>query len=194
MIKLNFIPEQQRRQTVRIAGEDFGGVPGEVITGVLAAVIAVLLVVHLFMAGFAGYRLAGLKFLETRWKTMTGDKKAFDDISDELKKLQAGLNSVRPITVKQDLVWSSLLNDISDCVPKGVWLRQILFEGGYLTVFGSSVSKLRTEMVDPGNFVTALNAKPGIQKSFKGVEIDSIQRRGNEAVSIADFSLKAQRK
>lgn len=194
MIKLNFIPEQQRKQKVGIVGEDFGGVPGEVIVGVFAALVAFLILAHLAMAGITVYKLAANKILEARWNSMAADKKVCDDIAGKLQALQTRMNSLRPITSVPELHWAMLLNEISDSVPKGVWLRQLLFEKDTMILYGSSVSKMKTEMVETGNFVAALKAKPAIQESFTGVDVDSIQRRENMPVSVADFTLKAKRK
>ena len=194
MIKLNFIPEQQRRQSAGIVGEDFGGVPGEVIVGVLAALAAFFILLHMALAGVAVYKLASHKLLESRWNSMAADKKICDQVADELKVIQARMNSLRPITTVPQVHWAMLLNELSDSVPKGVWLREVLFEGGAMTIYGSSVSKMKTEMVETGNFVAALKEKASIKNNFTGVDVDSIQRRENTAVSIADFTLKARRK
>jgi hypothetical protein len=194
MIKLNFIPEAQRKQSMKIAGEDFGGVPGEIVVGGLAAIAAALLLIHGILGGVALYKLASYKVFEVRWNAMAGDKKVFDDLSNELKGLQTKMNALRPITSAQELLWSELLNDISDSVPKGVWLREVLLDNGMLTIYGSVVSKMKNEMVEAGNFVAALKERPTISKYFTGVDVDSIQRRENSAVSVADFSLKIRRR
>ena len=194
MIKLNFIPEQQRKPRTGIVGEDFGGVPGEVIVGSFVALAALLIFAHTAMAGIAVYKLTSYKIFEVRWNGMAADKKACDGVADELKDLQTKMNSLRPITSVQQFHWARLLNELSDSVPKGVWLREVLFEKGSMTIYGSSVSKMKNEMVETGNFVAALKEKPSIKDSFMGVDVDSIQRRENTAVSIADFTLKAKGK
>ena len=194
MIRLNFIPEQQRPQRSGIVGEYFGGVPGEVLAAALLALVGAFILMHAALAGIAVYKLASHKILEVRWNSMAEDKKVCDGIADELKAIQARLNSLRPIISVPQLHWARLLNELSDSVPKGVWLREILFERGAMAIYGSSVSKMQTEMVETGNFVAALKEKPTIKEGFTGVDIDSIQRRENAAVSIADFTLKAKRK
>ena len=98
MIKLNFIPEQQRKQRAGIVGEDFGGIPGEVIIGIFVALVGILIFAHTALAGVAVYKLTSYKILEVRWNGMAGDKKACDGVADELKVLQARMNSLRPIT------------------------------------------------------------------------------------------------
>jgi Tfp pilus assembly protein PilN len=104
------------------------------------------------------------------------------------------MNAVRPITSLQQIRWARLLNEISDSIPKGVWLREILFEKGTIAIYGSSVSKMQTEMVEAGNFVAALKEKASIKEGFSGVNIDSIQSRENSPVAVADFTLKAKSK
>jgi hypothetical protein len=194
MIKLNFIPEQQRKQRAGIVGEDFGGVPGEVIAGIFVALVAFFILAHTALAAVSVYKLASHKLLEARWNSMAADKKICDEVADELKKLQAKTNSLRPITSVAQIHWARFLNEVSDSVPKGVWLREVLFERGSVAIYGSSVSKMKTEMVETGNFVAALKEKSSIKESFTGVDIDSIQRRENTSVSIADFTLKAKLK
>jgi len=194
MIKLNFIPEQQRNQRAGIVGEDFGGVPGEVIAGVFVALVAFFILAHTALAAVSVYKLTAHKLLEARWNSMAADKKTCDVDADELKKLQAKTSSLRPITSVARVHWARFLNEISDSVPKGVWLREVLFERGSVAIYGSSVSKMKTEMVETGNFVAALKEKSSIKEGFTGVDIDSIQRRENTSVSIADFTLKAKLK
>jgi Tfp pilus assembly protein PilN len=194
MIKLNFIPEQQRRQSVGIVGEEFGGVPGEVIVGVLTAVAAFFIFMHITFAGVAVYKLTAHKILEARWNSMAADKKVCTEVADELKGIQAKMNAVRPITSVQQIRWAKFLNELSDSIPKGVWLREILFEKGTMAIYGSSVSKMQTEMVEAGNFVAALKERSSIKEAFGGVDIDSIQSRENSPVAVADFTLKAKRK
>ncbi len=194
MIRLNFIPESQRKQRANLMSEGVGGIPGEVIVGSVAALAGCLVLMHVALAGIGAYKLATHKILEARWDRMGPDKKIYDDVSGELKAIQAKMNTLRPITSAQGLSWAQLLNDISDTIPKGIWLREIVFDKGTLTVYGSAVSKIQNEMVDVGNFVAALKEKPGIKNNFTGVDVDSIQRRENAAVSVADFSLKAKLK
>ncbi len=194
MIKLNFIPEQQRCQGGGLIAEDIGGVRTEIIVGGIAALLGFLVVVHLLLAAGAVYRMASYKILEARWNAMSGDQKAYNEVSNEIKSIQGKMAVVRPITSAQSLHWARFLNELSDSVPKGVWLRELVFEKKDLTIHGSSVSKMRNEMVEAGNFVAALKEKQSIRDSFTGVDVDSIQRRESVAVSIADFSLKAKRK
>jgi Tfp pilus assembly protein PilN len=192
MIRFNFIPEQLRKERGGILSHGLGGVPSEVLVGILVMVFGLLFLIHLSLVGVFLFEVGGHQVLQMRWNAMAADKKIFDDISNESKTIQNRLNSLKPITSQAGFGWSRLLNDISDSVPKGIWLRQIEFSKGLLTVSGSSVSKMENEMVAVGNFVAALKAKSGIRDYFIGIDVDSIQRREGVALSIADFRLKAK--
>lgn len=194
MIRLNFIPAQARTQRTNLVGEDFGGVPGEIILGGIVALAGFLVLVHVALAGVAVYKLARHKILEVRWGSLGADRQAYDEVTRELSGLQLKMNTLRPITSAQGLDWARLLNELSDSVPKGVWLREVVYDKSSFTIYGSSVSKVKNEMVEAGNFVAAIKEQPSIRENFAGVDVDSIQRRENTSVSIADFSLKVRRK
>jgi len=157
-------------------------------------VFGFLLFVHLSLTGILLFQIGRHHILQGQWNSMAADKKVFDDISTETKNIQNRLNSLKPITSQMGLRWARILNDVSDSVPKGIWLRQLEFSKGLLTITGSSVSKMENEMTAAGNFVAALKGKPGLKDYFSGVDIDSIQRREGATLSIADFRLKAKRK
>ncbi len=173
--------------------DGIGPVPLEAVLGIFAAAAAGLLAVHLVMMAFTAGKLVQQGMLSVRWNSLASEKKVLDDISSETKSLQTKMNALRPITSVQIVSWGRLLNDISDSVPKGVWLRQIRFEGTSLTIDGSAISKMRDEMIITNNFVAALKDRASVRAGFTGIDVDSISRRGKTALSIADFSLKARK-
>jgi Tfp pilus assembly protein PilN len=193
MIKLNFIPEYERRDKSGLLSAGWA-IPLEVIIGILVAAVGLIVLIHISLGCLAGFKVAQQQILQVKWNAMAADKKAVDDIFNESKALQTKFSTLQPITSQVNFQWAHLLNDISDSVPKGIWLREISFNRGILNISGSSVSKIKNEMISAGNFVSALKEKPTMRESFTGIDIDSIQRREDTALSIADFSLKAKQK
>lgn len=194
MIKVNFIPQEARKNRGNIWQDGFGPLPREVILGILVAVAGVLVSLHLLLAGLALARAAEHTMLQIHWGSMGAQKKVLDDITNETKVLQTKMNALRAITSAQGVIWARLMNEVSDSVLKGVWIREIRFEKGLLVINGSAVSKVKNEMIIVNNFVAILKEQPELKKSFTGIDVDSIERRENTALSIADFSLKAKRK
>lgn len=194
MIKYNFMPEQFRKERGNFLSQGVGGVSSEIFIGILLLVFAFFFLLHVSLVGVFLFQVGGHQMLQMKWNAMEADKKVFDTISNGSKAIQNRLNSLRPITSQAGFSWSRLFNEISDSVPKGIWLRQIEYSKDLLTVSGSSVSKMANEMVAAGNFVATLKEKPVIKQYFSGVDVDSIKRREDTNLSIADFKLKAKRK
>ena len=193
MIKLNFIPEYERKDKSGLLSDGWS-IPLEIIVGILVATASFIVLIHVFLVCLATFKVAQYQLLQVKWDSMAADKKAVDEIFNESKALQAKFSALRPITSQANFLWARLLNDVSDSVPKGIWLREISFNRGLLNISGSSVSKIKDEMISAGNFVSALKDKQTIKESFTGIDIDSIQRREGTVLSIADFSLKARQK
>ncbi|MBF0594211.1 MAG: PilN domain-containing protein [Candidatus Omnitrophica bacterium] len=193
MIRVNFIPQELRKDRGDLWAEGFGALSREVIIGILVAAAGVLLFLHLILGGMALGKVAEHAMLQARWSSLGPEKRVLDSITNETKALQTRMNSVKVITSAQGVVWARLMNEVSDSVPKGLWIREIKFDKGQLTISGSAVSKVKNEMIVVNNFVDTLKAQPQLKKSFSGIDVDSIQRRENTALSIADFSLKAKR-
>ncbi|MEI6438113.1 MAG: PilN domain-containing protein [Candidatus Omnitrophota bacterium] len=194
MIKVNFIPQEARKNRGNIWQDGFGPLPREHILGFLVAGAAVLLVAHLALVGLTLAKAAQHTMLQVRWGSMGAQKKALDEITNETKALQVKMNALKVVTSAQGVVWARLLNEVSDSVPKGVWIRELRFDKGLFSVEGSAVSKVRNEMILVNNFVAALKEQPEMKKNFSGVDVDSIKRREGTALSIADFTVKAKRK
>ncbi|NTV29388.1 MAG: PilN domain-containing protein [Candidatus Omnitrophica bacterium] len=194
MIQFNFIPEQLRKERGGFLSHGFGGVASEIFIGILLLVFGILFALHVSLVGVLLFKVGGYQMLQLKWNAMEVDKKLFDQISSESKAIQVRLNSLKPITSQAGFRWARVFNEVSDSVPKGIWLRQMEFSKGLLTISGSSVSKMANEMVSVGNFVAALKGKSSIKDAFTGVDVDSIQRREGTSLSIADFKLKAKRK
>lgn len=194
MIRLNLVPEQFRKGKAGFLEGGIGSYPREVIFGILVAIIGVLLLIHALLGGAALYKMVRHEVLAVRWNSMAADKKALDTLTSETQTLQKRMMTMRPISSAQGIVWARFLNQVSDSVPKGVWLREVRYETDSLTIHGSAVSKMKNEMIIAGNFVSALKEEPVIKENFSGIDIDSIQRRENTPLEVADFSLKAKRK
>lgn len=194
MIKVNFIPQEARKDRGNIWQDGFGPLTREAILGILVAGAGVLVLLHLALAGLALVKAAQHTMLQVRWASMGAQKKVLDDVTNETKTLQTKMNALRAITSAQGVVWARLMNEVSDSVPKGVWLREIHFDRGQFTIRGSAVSKVKNEMIIVNNFVAMLKEQPGLKGAFTGIDVDSIERREGTALSIADFALKAKRK
>lgn len=194
MIKIDLLPNDLRKDKTGLLDGGFGSVPSEVVFGLFLAAGGFLLAIHLLLAAVALGKITQHKILDSRWQAMGVQKKAYDDVFSEAKILQARMSTLRPITSERGFAWSTLMNDISDSVPKGVWLKEISLNKKLLTISGSSVSRVQAEMMAAGSFAAALKEHPKVSEYFLSVDVDSIQRRDVQGLSLADFTIKAKLK
>jgi Tfp pilus assembly protein PilN len=194
MIKTNFIPENLRKDRSDIFQDGFAQVPQEVSAGIIIAGIGFLITIHILLGLVVVFKVAHHQVLLVHWNSLSTDKKALDTITSETQELQKKMFSLKPITSARGIVWGKLLNEISDTLPKGVWLRELRYERDQLAIKGSAVSKTNNEVILAGNFVSALKEQPVLKDQFTGLQVESIERRENAALSIVDFLLKAKMK
>jgi Tfp pilus assembly protein PilN len=194
MIKANFIPENLRKERSDLLREGFTQVPKEIVAGIIIAGIGFLILVHALLGVFALFKFAHYQVLMVHWNSLSSEKKELDAITQETQALQKKMFSLKPITSAQGVLWGKLLNEVSDSLPKGVWLREIRYDNDQLSIRGSTVSKANDEIILAGNFVTALKEKSMVKEQFTGLQLESIDRRENAALPIVDFLLKAKLK
>jgi Tfp pilus assembly protein PilN len=194
MIKTNFIPENLRKERTDIFQDGFAQVPQEVSAGIVIAGIGFLFLFHVLLGLVAVFKVAHHQVLLVHWNSLATDKKALDVITQETQALQKKMFSLKPISSARGIEWGKLMNEISDSLPKGVWLREIRYDKDQVMIRGSAVSKTNDEVILAGNFVSALKEKPVVKEQFTGLQVDSIERRENAALSIVDFLLKAKLK
>lgn len=194
MIKINLLPENLRKDKTGLLDGGFGSVPSEVVLGIFIAAGVFVFIVHFILAAVAIGKITQHRILEARWQTMAAQKMKYDTVFDEAKILQARMNTLKPMTAERGLGWSKLMNDISDSVPKGVWLKEIALNKKVLTISGSAVSRVQAEMMAAGSFTAALKEKPLVINAFSIVDVDSIQRRDVQGLAVADFTIKAKLK
>ena len=98
------------------------------------------------------------------------------------------------MTVKKKIAWSQKLNDISDRIPRGVWLNKLSFDNKILIIDGSAVSKAKDEMISLGNFVENLKTTPSIIDNLDNIDLGSYQRRQIKVVEVMDFVITVRLK
>ena len=92
------------------------------------------------------------------------------------------------------IFWSQKLNEISDSLPRGVWLNKIILSGETLLIQGSAVSKDTTEMVHVHNFTSNLKNLKNFRSYFNDIELELIKTRKVNVTQIADFTIKGSLK
>ncbi len=166
----------------------------EKLLGVVIGFIFFLLIINVILQLFIFVQFAQFKGLKKKWEKILPDKQNTDRIITELRTLQGKIKPIEELTANERISWSQKLNNISDSVPRGVWLNKIFLREKELSIEGSTVSKSKDEMIIVHGFAANLKNQENFLKDFAGFEVDSIQRRKIQNLDLADFIIKAKLK
>jgi hypothetical protein len=195
MIDINLVPEQlrKRRKSELLSGGIFN-IPKEVMVGVGGGIIALLLAVDVLFFMAKVVKFIQHQHVKSKWEAILPDKTNTDAIKKELQDLQKEVKSMKDIMEGHNAIWSQKLNVISDGLAKGIWIRKLTLNDKQLFIEGTTVSKEQNEMTNVGLFVTNLKDDEEFMKNFESIEVDHIQRRKNETLEVADFTILARLK
>ncbi|HLD70153.1 MAG TPA: hypothetical protein VJA17_05245, partial [Candidatus Omnitrophota bacterium] len=144
MIEINLVPPQSRRKPKGrgLLGIGFN-IPREVIIGLVGGLFLILLLISILLQTTIFIKFAQRKALSMEWEQILPSKTRVDAVLSQLRNLQSKVKSIENITGAEDIVWSTKLNDISDSVPRGVWIKSIIGNEQRLVIEGSSVRKIK---------------------------------------------------
>lgn len=166
--------------------------PREALIGFVGALICLLILAHLGLWFMISRKTAEKKELDGQMAQLRPYKQQADAVAKELRIVQGKKNAIEKMTSAPKILLAPKLSDISDSMPRGVWLDQISLEQGVFTIHGSAVSKGSDEMMGVVELVSKLKGKKEFLKDLKSMEVGSIQRRKIASVELADFSITAK--
>ncbi len=155
--------------------------------------VKILLCVHIPLQIFIVFKTMQYQKYEQEKKVLTGDKKSTDDVVIKLKELQEKSKSMQGIAGKREIFWSRKLNEISDNIPRGVWLVRVALDKDVLIIQGSALLKDETKM-SIHSLTSNLKGSAAFMDSFLDIEPGLIKRREIGNASVQDFTITANLK
>lgn len=193
MIDINLIPVSQRKKGKGLLGAQLN-LPREIILGVGAAAICLILAIHVLLIGIWFVKGMGLASLENQWKGVEPDKKAIDAISDEVKSINKKIRATKDFVKTRSSSWAHKLNVLSDVLPKGVWINKLIIDEKALIIQGVAVSKNGNEMTVTGQLNIALKKEPIFAQDFSNIEVNAINKTKYNNTDVSQFTLTAKLK
>jgi hypothetical protein len=194
MIDINLIPAALRKNGSGDAHSLKINIPHEILIGVGAGLIFLIVAVHLILGAVWLLGSVRLSHYNGEWQKVLPDKTILDSMSKESDDLKKKINTITDMTTKNAVLWAPKFNAISDSLPRGVWLRKMTLDKEALTMEGSVVSKTQNEIKNVGMFLSALKQDNDFMKDFSSLEENSIQGGRNNSVEVTDFSVRAKLK
>ena len=191
MIHINLIPvEQGRRQKKKGLFHAGFMLPREVIIGLIGGFLVLLAVGHIVLQVVIMTNYVQLKHQEEQWRRILPEKKGVDKVVKDLQARQTRYKALKDIRDCADISWAGKLNSLSNALPRGIWLSDIVFEDSTLFVRGSSVSKHNVEKINIYNYVKKLKEDGVLMEGVSSIEVESVKSRLVQETPVADFVIR----
>ncbi len=174
----------------------------------LGPVIFVLIAVML--AVIVGWAILGMRLTAEQEKVsqVDGQLESLKFSLQNRDKLNADKNNLQGKleflnrNLKRDILWARTLNDLSNLVPEGIWLKSLVLytkkEDNFekyekLDIKGSAIALENKQTIDAiGEFMSALNQNQMFAKQFSDIKLVSSQRSRSGEIEVMDFELLCQ--
>lgn len=188
MIEINITPEHLRKkQKTRILASSIFHFSREALIGLIGGFLVFLFSIHFILQMIVFVNYAQYKRNQKQWAHILPEKQKADIIIFELRDLQGKIKSIEKVRTEKRILWSQKLNEISDTLPRGVWLNKMSVNQTVLLIDGSVVSKSKDEMASVSSFASNLKNNSKFMQGLKSLELGSMQRRQIKAADLADF-------
>lgn len=206
MIEINLLPEELKKKKGKKIRQLELSLPKISHKPVLIGVGAIFALVYLGVLTFSTLKNHSLNKLNTEWKSLQKQKEVLDKLKADIKDLETKNTSMGEL-VNNRFIWSAKLNQISDCLPEGVWLNSFSISktkiAGRKKGRGAEASNFNTlefrgsaaipegdEMLAIGKFIKNLKDDPSFIKDFENIELSSVQSTTSGKIEILDFTIR----
>ena len=192
MIDINLLPQSMRKQ-VGLSSVSVD-MPPEISLGIGGTFIILLIASNLILGGFCAYKGCVLATKKMAWDKMQPARKSIDDINKESTDIRNKVSGMSKATNAKAIGWSRRLNQISDAVVKGMWLKKITVDDKNLIMEGYAVSKVQSDLTTVNNFVANLRKDTNFMTAFSSIEVNNVVKEKRGIVEISKYSITAKMK
>ncbi|MBL7070037.1 MAG: PilN domain-containing protein [Candidatus Omnitrophica bacterium] len=193
MIEINLLPDELKKSKTPSGG--LGKPDVKTLLYIVPVVIGILLVTHIFLAATSVFKNLSLASLNKKLSRLDPEKKKLEGFFKEYSVASAGASAATELLGGR-VEWAQELNSISRALPAGVWLNELSFQDGILTLRGSviAVNKEKEEVSIINKFISNLKKDKDFIAVFQGLELSSVNRRAIHSFEVSDFILTGREK
>ncbi|MDD5073125.1 MAG: hypothetical protein PHX64_01450 [Candidatus Omnitrophica bacterium] len=192
MIEINLLPphlKARKREPMKL--------PSLPVMPVAAGIVVFLLVIQVLLWVFIQVKTVSRDSLKKKAVSIAASNKEAITIDSTLREMSSKVAIVDKLSGSR-FGLAKMLNDISDSMTSGVWLRIIDIKKGespaepgilkeVLVIEGSSVISGGTDEYTIGKFVNSLKENASFSSDFDNIEIAKEERKKIQNTEIMDF-------
>ena len=192
IIDINLVPTHLRKKRRTVTAKGPSSLDRKTWLFSIGGFLAVMAVVIFVLQIFIFRQLAMQEKHEKAMKGMMAQKLQVDKVIAEIKQTKEKVSSLEKILGPREIIWSRKFNQISDNLPRGLWLNRISLQGQTMLINGSALVVNQGDMINVHNYTAALKADPLFAQDFRSVEIELIKSRDISGTAVADFTIRAE--
>lgn len=184
MIEINLLPEEFKLKVNKTVRD----IKLRQVLYIVPLIFAILLIIHLYLAGVFMVKNVVLSALNAKWKKLSLEKKLVDDFKKEFDELSRQDRIISQLAT-QRVTWSQKLNKLSLDLPSGIWFNEIIINPKEFSLKASVISLEKEEMNLINILIDNLKNDNDFFKDFYNLELSSVERKVIGGYDIADFIL-----
>lgn len=214
MIEINLLPEELKKSQPKLRKADLSKLNLQNIPVIKIAIasIAVLISVHFLLFAIGMYAKFSIASLSKNDEKISPKKKEAETLKRQREMINKKVSAIDELMVKR-FSWARKLNDLSDSVTPGIWLRNISYEekiiqpaGGkekkellkssapkpmlkYLMMSGYASSMGEQGAALVGKFMKSLKENRDFYADFSDIQLGSIRSDKIEDQEVMSFTI-----
>lgn len=184
MIEINLLPEESKLKTKKRIYD----VRLRWILYLIPLIFAILIIIHMGLAGVLIIRNFQLRELHNKWKSLKPQRKLVEDFKKEYQGLSQEARMIQQL-ISQRINWAQNLNKLSLNLPSGVWFNEIQVNSKEFILKASVISLQKEEMSLINAFIDNLKNDKDFFRDFNNLELTSAQRKVIGGYDVTDFIL-----
>lgn len=192
MIEINLLPEELRkkkRQPLKL--------PKLPALPIVAGIIGFLIFIQVLLLIMVQAKKASFNSLNKRLTSISASSAEAKALENRLKEFSSKVDAANRLSSSR-FNWAKKLNDLSDSVVSGIWLRRIYVKRTessaksavptqLLILEGSSIVSGAEEPGSVGKFVNSLKDNGSFSEDFDEIELTKVERRKIGRTEVIDF-------
>jgi Tfp pilus assembly protein PilN len=190
MIEINLLPEEMRIKA-RKAEASLTSANTEYLVYIIPAILALLLVTHLYIGSLQIWRASRAAALNKKWLSLNPQRQKLEGFKTEYEAMSAEEKIIADMSVKY-VDWAGVLNRMSQDLVSGIWFNELVATKKELVIKGSVVSLEDDEFDRINKFINQLRKDPEFSVYFTKAELgENIVNRKLGSYTVVDFIIKA---
>ncbi|KPK38870.1 MAG: hypothetical protein AMJ78_09375 [Omnitrophica WOR_2 bacterium SM23_29] len=185
MIEINLLPQELRKKKKQPLK-----LPRLPALPIVAGIIGCLIFIQVLLLIMVQAKKASFNSLNKKLTSISTLNAEAKGVEDKLKEFSSKVDAVNKLSTSR-FNWGEKLNDLSDSVVSGIWLRRIYVKSAepkrLLILEGSSIVSGAEEPGSIGKFVNSLKENSSFSEDFDEIELTKVERRKIGRTEVIDF-------